>query len=545
MSIDIGELLSTGELRLNLVCPGESGAMEKKIAWVHPTEVLDSAWSEPGEILLTCGINLPLETLETASDRSLLKAAARSLGVPLQRRKTKDLYWEICDVYLSQLEQVGVLAVGFGLGIKHPTTPRALVEAARRNGMVLFEIPLEIPFLAVSKVVYRSLDDGGDSDLRKTYVAQRHVIHALASTMPISSVIGCVASLTGGWAAYVDVSSHDEGDVVAISNRTFRHQALQWSSRLMRKRELNAAPERVRTLFGLENNHDYCVCTVPDFQSGEPSPFGVIVASIPRPEGSDTLLRSIVISAADALAVTLPRITINDRHIRRLRSISIAGLARGDDRLIMSMAKELWAGVPKEPFDLVCVEGSSAEIDHLYSTLSTAQKSDAAHTVPVFGEFEDRLWMLSAPAATDSILRGLRKRGSRYGVIRSVGWRSIQESFTLALRDLHMRHMGGEGRAVVDMSPHELMVPELVETFSNEFLGPLLDGSKESAQLMRTMRELVLCSFSVGDAARRLGVHRHTIENRERKLERLLGIDLSQESDRVKVYLASMFQRNS
>jgi hypothetical protein len=550
MAITVGDLLAEPGLKLNLICSGGYGAMRRKIAWVHPTEVLDAAWSEPGEILLTCGMNFPLETLESADELLLLKKALKIFGLASRHVDMKEAYAEMWDCYISQLSQAGVLAYGFGLGIKHPSTPQALIDAAGKNGMVLFEIPLEIPFAAVSKTVSRSLENEKDSILRKTYVAQRRVIHALANPMPIRSVVADVASLVGGWAAFVDTSSHDEGEVIAISNKTFKKQAQEWALRLEHKREASHTPWQVKTLFGLENDRDYCVCTVQNPQSGrEPdgeAPFGVIVASIPRPDESDMFLRSVTMSAADVLAVTLPRITVNDQHMRRLRSIAIAALAQGQSQFALSMAEELWASVPEPPLTLVCVDGERAAKDHYYSMLSTAEKNDTARKTSVFGEYGGRLWMI-VTAANASILTDVLDSGRNleYGIYGSLTWESLEEAFPEAIQDLHMRMVRKDGRSVADMSAHELVMPGLAAAYAVELFRPLRQApAVEYETLLQTLRELVSCSFNVGVTAKRLAVHRHTVENRIGKLERLLGLNLAQESDRVKVYIACAFTRN-
>jgi sugar diacid utilization regulator len=96
------------------------------------------------------------------------------------------------------------------------------------------------------------------------------------------------------------------------------------------------------------------------------------------------------------------------------------------------------------------------------------------------------------------------------------------------------------------MSPHELVLPQLASAYAFELFRPLQElPADESELLMKTIREVVSCSFNVGMSARRLDVHRHTIENRIAKVEQLIGLDLSLESDRVKIYIALAFIRNA
>ena len=60
---------------------------------------------------------------------------------------------------------------------------------------------------------------------------------------------------------------------------------------------------------------------------------------------------------------------------------------------------------------------------------------------------------------------------------------------------------------------------------------------------MTTMREMMSHAFSVGATSAALQIHRHTVENRMNKLERMLGLDFNDEADRVKLWIASSFIR--
>lgn len=78
MAITVEELLSDPTLNLKLIHGVGRGALNHRIVWCHPTEVLDAAWSEPGEILITCGMNIPFEHDDSPEERLLLKKGAES-----------------------------------------------------------------------------------------------------------------------------------------------------------------------------------------------------------------------------------------------------------------------------------------------------------------------------------------------------------------------------------------------------------------------------------------------------------------------------------
>ena len=71
MSMTLQELLENPRLRLKRVVEGNPSNLERSIVWVHITEVTDSMdFCEPGEIILTIGLNLPRDENEEGKDMS-------------------------------------------------------------------------------------------------------------------------------------------------------------------------------------------------------------------------------------------------------------------------------------------------------------------------------------------------------------------------------------------------------------------------------------------------------------------------------------------
>ena len=113
-----------GELGLTLVSGQE--AAQTHVRWVHSTELPDpTPWLKGGELLLTTGIQLT--------------------GPRLQR--------ELIDT-LADNEIAGL---GFGTGFAHRRLPAALVAAARKRGFPLFEVPYELPFIAITERAFAQL----------------------------------------------------------------------------------------------------------------------------------------------------------------------------------------------------------------------------------------------------------------------------------------------------------------------------------------------------------------------------------------------------
>ncbi|MGO9490584.1 MAG: PucR family transcriptional regulator [Solirubrobacteraceae bacterium] len=126
-----------GELGLKLVCGEESA--HTHVRWVHSTELPDpTPWLKGGEVLLTTGLQLE--------------------DARLQRE------------FVEHLAEHDIAALGFGTGFSHRRLPPALVTAARRRGFPLFEVPYELPFIAITERAFAQLLDERYELLQRTMV---------------------------------------------------------------------------------------------------------------------------------------------------------------------------------------------------------------------------------------------------------------------------------------------------------------------------------------------------------------------------------------
>ena len=113
--------------------------------WVHASELLDpTPWLSGGEILLTTG--LQLDGRGRASARS-------SRGWPTTA-------WR---------------ASGLGTGFAHDTVPEAMMEEADARGLPLFEVPYELPFIAITERAFGRLVNEQYELLRRSIAAQERL----------------------------------------------------------------------------------------------------------------------------------------------------------------------------------------------------------------------------------------------------------------------------------------------------------------------------------------------------------------------------------
>jgi PucR family transcriptional regulator, purine catabolism regulatory protein len=126
-----------GELGLKLTTGQESA--QTHVRWVHSTELSDpTPWLKGGEVLLTTGLQLD--------------------GPRSQRE------------FLDRLASHEIAALGFGTGFSHRRLPAALVTAARKRDFPLFEVPYELPFIAITERAFARLLDERYELLQRTMV---------------------------------------------------------------------------------------------------------------------------------------------------------------------------------------------------------------------------------------------------------------------------------------------------------------------------------------------------------------------------------------
>jgi DNA-binding PucR family transcriptional regulator len=112
------------ELGLELASGHESA--KAAVRWVHSTELPDpTPWLRGGELLLTTGLQLTGPTVQ------------------------RELIGRLADHQIAGL--------GFGTGFAHKRLPAALVTAARKRAFPVFEVPYELPFIAITERAFAQL----------------------------------------------------------------------------------------------------------------------------------------------------------------------------------------------------------------------------------------------------------------------------------------------------------------------------------------------------------------------------------------------------
>ncbi|TPQ19812.1 PucR family transcriptional regulator [Streptomyces sporangiiformans] len=176
--------------------------LDVPVRWAHASELADPVpYMEGGELLLITALKLDVEKPDA------------------MRR------------YVKRLVGAGVVGLGFAVGVHYEDVPKALVDAAEKEGLPLLEVPRRTPFLAISKAVSAAIAADQYRAVTAGFAAQRELTKQALSAGP-EGVLTALASQVDGWSALYDAS----GAVVAA--------APEWAGR--RAARLTADVERLR-----------------------------------------------------------------------------------------------------------------------------------------------------------------------------------------------------------------------------------------------------------------------------------------------------------
>ena len=119
--IRVEDLLRSPALQLRLIA-GEPG-ITRRVAWAHVSELEDpTPWLFGSEMIMTTGIAVP-------------RSAERQRA------------------YLERLDDAGVACLALSEGMMVPPLTRAFLTVARERGFPVVEVPIPVPFMAISQEV--------------------------------------------------------------------------------------------------------------------------------------------------------------------------------------------------------------------------------------------------------------------------------------------------------------------------------------------------------------------------------------------------------
>ena len=542
MDLTVESLLS--ELGLDLASGHESAGA--RVRWVHSTELVDpTPWLSGGELLLTTGLQLD----KPKAQRELIE----------------------------RLKERGIAALGFGTGFTHERLPPALLTAARKLQFPVFEVPYELPFIAVTERAFTHLAGQQFETLRRSMAIQERLERLVLEQRGLTEVVRATAGAIGGvagvldahgeelaWHAHVRPLSDNERQAIA---REVRHAGAGATvgaggvgaaagvglggagRRASANSGVSAAAGAVAPIEPHLPRWPGRVLALPVVARDRAVPHAWLVGASVKGELGD-FERLILRQAVTVVALELMHMRIERDTERRLAGDVLAEALTG--RL---HPEELQARL--QPFGI----GEQAAVlafalrdpDAAAPVLERALARADAH-----GLVATRAGLLCAVidgAGVDPIAVARRARAelqSNAGEVRASASRpapthSLRLSFHEARCALEaVRLQNGASPEVAshrDLGAFQLLLSlqddDALISYCRGVLGPVEQGEGDYGdELLRSLDVFIEHNGHWEKAAAALYCHRHTLRYRIRRVEQLTGRDFSKARDRIEFWLA-------
>ncbi|MDG9705470.1 PucR family transcriptional regulator [Streptomyces sp. DH37] len=554
MSLTLASLVQHSSLKLTVLA-GE-GRLDTPVRWAHVSELADPVpYLEGGELLLVTAMKLAVEDAEA------------------MRR------------YVARLDAAGVVGLGFAAGVAYDRVPRALLDAAREAGFPLLEVPRRTPFLAISKAVsaanaaeqYRAVTAG--------FEAQREMTRAALSARGPAALLAKLASHVDGWAALYDVS----GALVAAAPAWASRRAARLTGEVRRLRD---RPAPASAVVSEAEDGDRAGERAEDRVELQSIGSGrrvraVLAVGTGAPPG--TAERYAVNSAVALLTLTTERSRALLEAERRLGAAVLRMLLAGEADHARAVAGPLYGTLLDEPLRVVVAEGAAGRrrtagaaeaagdtarggapgeacepegaLPAGVRALAERAESAAARAGEsvLLVPHDRRLVGLvadggaAAAACADFAGRTAAAEGEPVGagpehavvvgVSAPAGLASAAAAFKQAEQALSVARRRGralvEHEDVASGSVLPLLADDAVRAFADGMLRALHEHDAHGrGDLVASLHAWLSRHGQWDAAAADLGVHRHTLRYRMRRVEEILGRSLDDPDVRMELWLA-------
>jgi purine catabolism regulator len=467
MSIRVSDLVAMPALDLGVAVGGLG--LGGVLTAAHVSELLEpGAWLQGGELLMTIGLQLPM------TDAA-------------------------CSRYVAHLKDAGATALALGLGpdFPHQEAPLPLVEAAREQGLPMLTVPPHIPFIALTKAVFAALAADEHAAMQRSLDLHRELTRAASAGGGVTGLAATWWKRTGTHLLVIDragrhlaatasvaddLAERAHGLVVQVEGRGVHASS--------RRREgpdlLEVQPLGVRHLRG----------------------FAVFHAV-----GKD-IDRVAAAALTSMLTLEFERTHLADEPERHRRAALVTRL--------------LDPGHAPDPADLQSAGLAGARaIVVAIGTESLAEPAqtaaDLALALPggLVRNADSRIDLICPESFDPRPVLARFAPGASAGLSKPAPPRALHAALEHAIAALHAsRAVGGPVEQPTDLVQQLLTTAvdaEAVRSFAAAVLAPI-SAADPGGGLTDTLRTWLAHDCSVDATAQRLGVHRHTVRNRLRRM---------------------------
>ncbi|MFG2939102.1 PucR family transcriptional regulator [Streptomyces sp. NPDC048282] len=502
---------------LKLTVRAGEDRLDVPVRWAHVSELADPVpYMEGGELLLITALKLDAEDPEA------------------MRR------------YVKRLVGAGVVGLGFAVGVNYEEIPGALVEAAEQEGLPLLEVPRRTPFLAISKAVSAAIAADQYRAVTAGFAAQRELTRQALNAGP-EGVLSALAAQVDGWAALYDAS----GAVVATAPEWAGRRAARLTAEVERLRE---RPAPASSVVGGPDNEDRV--ELHSLGTGRRPRAALAVGTASAP---GTAERYAVHSAIALLTLTTERSRSLRAAEQRVGAAVLRMLLAGQPDHARGVAGDLYGGLLDAPFRMIVADAGAELLAGLTEAVeSAAARAGEALLVVPEGE---RLVVLAADAgaalgacveyaAAREAARAVPEQGGAaeeddlvVGVSAPSGPIAAAAAYKQAEQALSVARRRGrvlvEHEQLASGSVLPLLADDAVKAFADGLLRALHEHDATGrGDLVASLRAWLSRHGQWDAAAADLGVHRHTLRYRMRRVEEILGRSLDDPDVRMELWLA-------
>ncbi|MEU4228439.1 PucR family transcriptional regulator ligand-binding domain-containing protein [Nonomuraea sp. NPDC026600] len=486
------------------------GTLDSVVRWVAVSELEDpTPYLEGDELLLTTGMRLEGDFSQ----------------------------------YVARLVARGVAGLALGVGLSHQEVPPALLEAAAAAGLPLLEVPRETPFIAVGKAVSELLAAEQYEEITRAFAAQGRLTRAALRPEGTYAVIDRLAKEVGGWAALLD----ENAEVRHATCGSKAEAAARELARLLGEHGVwregapsgrdgasggrqgasggreGASSGRLPASLALSGPDEHVVVQP---LGGGPRPRGFFAVGASR--AFSPVTQTVINAAGSLLTLAVEQGGTQREAERRVRSAVLGLLLAGAKERARAVLAPLGERLPEEPVVVLAMAGDALEAvePHAFTARLTdpAPEASGAAVVVVVGADE-----AEKVAALVGGTVGMSSAGA-YGELRGAldqARRAFESGHDGLVRFADLAGQGLLG----------LLDPATAQAFASALLAPLTRyGSRPD--LIESLRAYLGSNGHWDAAAQRLGIHRHTLRYRMKRVTELLGRDLDDPGVRAELWIA-------
>lgn len=490
----LADLLARPGLALRPLAGAGPRAVEAGVRWVHSSDLLDpTPFLSEGLVLLTTGRQF-------------------------RAKADAPVYAE----YVARLCRRGVVGLGFGTEVIRQGVPALLADACAEQGLPLFEVPYDTPFIAVARAAAEAI--AAADYARQTWGLDAQRAIALAALRPdgLAASVDALGRQLGAFVALYDGGGrlvHAHGEPPAGADAGLGPEVEHAIARGARASASVAVGDTrivVHTLGAAAHVRGALVIARADLDQAAR---GVVTSTL--------ALLGLALEQRHGLGATLARLRAGLVHALRTAP---------DPALALRLARDVGARVPAPPVAAVVLPASAAERADIVDRLDRPDRPDGPG---LHGAAPEGLVVIVPAADADAVAEGLAARHDvPVGTAIATAWGDLDAAiaraalardaapgataYTDALDPLAAVLRGAEARALAT-APLDALARH---------------DTAAGTELRDTVAAWLRADASIDAAARALGVHRHTVRARLRAAEGVLGRPLDGMAVRAELWLA-------